>query len=65
MFLSRHGGGFLGLCPKNPFVRVRPRSLCPAGRAVRALPLPIPVAYGRKRQKAAICAKAGDDKSIG
>jgi len=37
--------------------------VCPAGRAVRALPLPIPVAYGVKRQKAAICAKAGDRKS--
>ena len=25
--------------------------VCPAGRAVRALPLPIPVAYGRKRKE--------------
>jgi len=37
--------------------------MCPAGRATRALPLPIPVAYGRKRHKPAICAKAGDRKT--
>jgi len=28
--------------------------VCPAGRATRALPLAIPVAYGRKRQRSTV-----------
>jgi len=45
------------------FFRARLREHSAAAGAVRALPLPIPVAYGVKRQKAAICAKAGDKKA--
>jgi len=42
--------GRQGCCPKNPFA-AEAAGLCPAGRALRALPLIIPVAYGRKRKE--------------